>query len=479
MYTIGRKKKTEEVIEEEAAEVVEKPKKRKSKAKKATTTKRKSRAAKKTTEEPKKEPAKKKSSKKKKKKTERPKLAPEVNIGTAGHVDEGKSTLIQLLTGKFPDEHSEELKRGITIRLGYADTDILKCPDCPDPECWTIEDECPNCGSDTEVARRVSFVDAPGHEILMQVMLSGAALMDGALMLIAANNKVPQAQTREHLAALEALGISKIVIVQNKVDLVTADRAKQNYNDPVIPMSALHGANLNILLSAIQHFIPTPDRDLKADMRMMVARSFDINRPGTAPSKLKGGVLGGSLIRGKVKVGDQVVILPGLKKKSGKETQYIPVKTTVESIQIGSLGSVDEAQPGGLLALATQIDPSMARSDNLAGNIVSAVGAEPPIITELTLEVHLFDEVVGTDTHEEVKPISPNEVILLTVGTATTMGTVVRTAKKGRIVFEVKPVIAMNPKSKIALSRRFMKRWRLIGYGEVHDYTESEIEIVG
>jgi len=375
--------------------------------------------------------------------------------------------------------------------LGYADTDILKCPECEDPDCWTIEDVCPNCGADTEIARRVSFVDAPGHEILMNVMLSGAALMDGTLMLIAANNSVPQAQTREHLAALEALGIDKIVIVQNKIDLVTTEQAKQNYKDikaflkgtiaenaPIIPMSALHGANLNILLSAIEHFIPTPKRDLKADMRMMVARSFDINRPGTVPSKLRGGVLGGSLIRGTVKVGDEIVILPGLKKKSGRETKYIPVKTTVESIQIGSLGSVDEAKPGGLLALQTKIDPSMARSDNLAGNIVSAVGAEPPIISEITLETHLFDEVVGADDQEEVKPIGPQETILLTVGTATTMGSVVRIAKKRRIVFKVNPVIAMNPNSKIALSRRFMKRWRLIGYGEVHDYEAIDADIV-
>ena len=428
--------------------------------------------------------------KQKKLKITRSNIPPEINIGTAGHVDEGKSTLIQLLTGKFPDEHSEELKRGITIRLGYADADIMKCNSCDEPDCWTVYDECEKCGTKTEVARKVSFVDAPGHEILMQVMLSGAALMDGALMLIAANNEVPQAQTREHLAALEALGIQKIVVIQNKVDLVTSEQAKQNYMDiksflkgtiaenaPIIPMSALHGANLDVLLSAIQYFIPTPDRKVDEPMRMMVARSFDINRPGTKPSKLKGGVLGGSLITGKLNVGDEVVILPGLKKKKGKDTKFIPVKTKVESIQVGSMGSVDEAQPGGLLALATKIDPAMARSDNLAVNIISAVGAEPPVVNKILLKVNLFKEVVGTDTRDTVKPVINGETLLLTVGTATTVGLVEKIEKKGRIALTLRPQIAMNPRSKIAISRRFQKRWRLIGYGEVDEFNELEINI--
>lgn len=400
--------------------------------------------------------------------------------------------MIKLLTGKFPDEHSEELKRGITIRLGYADCDILKCPNCPDPQCWTIFDECPNCGEDAVLVRRVSFVDAPGHEILMQVMLSGAALMDGVMLVIAANNKVPQAQTREHLAALQALGIEKIVVVQNKVELVSMDEAKQNYQDikeflkgtigenaPVVPMSALHGVNLDVLLSALQRFIPTPDRDKLAPMQMMAARSFDINRPGTLPSKLKGGVLGGSLLQGTAKVGDDIVLLPGLKKRMGKEkTEYIPIKTKIESIQVGSLGLVDTAEPGGLIAIQTQLDPSMARSDNLAGTIVASVGSEPPVVDEIELETHLFDSVVGIETQTDVKPITPNEAILLTVGTATAVGKVKKIAKKGRIIFDINPPIAINQNAKIALSRRFMKRWRLIGYGEISDYKAIEIAIV-
>ena len=158
-------------------------------------------------------------------------IQPVVNIGTIGHVDNGKSTLVQALTGKFPDDHSEELKRGISIRLGYADTEFRKCPKCPEPEAYTIEKTCPKCGSPSELLRRVSFVDCPGHEVLMATLLSGATLMNGAILLVAANSKCPQPQTREHLAAMEILQIPNIIIAQNKIELVSEEEAKRNYKE--------------------------------------------------------------------------------------------------------------------------------------------------------------------------------------------------------------------------------------------------------
>ena len=129
--------------------VEEKIVKRKPRAAKTEEQKRKPRAAKsKVVKKPKKNIKPEKTIEKEKKfKITRSNIPPEINIGTAGHVDEGKSTLIQLLTGKFPDEHSEELKRGITIRLGYADADIMKCGSCDEPDCWTVYDECEKCGA--------------------------------------------------------------------------------------------------------------------------------------------------------------------------------------------------------------------------------------------------------------------------------------------------------------------------------------------
>ena len=147
-------------------------------------------------------------------------MAPEVNIGLVGHVDHGKTTLTERLSGKWTDTHSEELKRGITIRLGYADAVFVKTK-----EGFTSEALAKKAKKDYKILRKVSFVDAPGHESLMATMLAGATLMDGALLLIAANEKCPQPQTREHLMALKIIGIKNVVIVQNKIDLVSEEEA--------------------------------------------------------------------------------------------------------------------------------------------------------------------------------------------------------------------------------------------------------------
>ena len=144
---------------------------------------------------------------------------PCVNIGTSGHVDHGKTSLIQALTGSWTSVHSQELKRGITIRVGYSDAAFYKCKKCEEPLGYSTTPKCNNCGNKSELSRVVSFVDSPGHESLMANMLSGSALMDGALLLVAANEQVPKPQTKEHLLALQTLGIKQIVVLQNKVDL--------------------------------------------------------------------------------------------------------------------------------------------------------------------------------------------------------------------------------------------------------------------
>jgi len=198
---------------------------------------------------------------------------PVINIGMVGHVDHGKTTLLERISGKWTDTHSEELKRGITIRLGYADVTFRKCESCEGAKAYTAKETCPGCNSKTVPLRKVSFVDAPGHESLMATMLAGATIMDGALLLVAANEECPQPQTREHLMALEIIGIKNIVIVQNKIDLVNEEQALKNYeqiknfikgsafeNAPVIPISAQHRVGLDYLIQAIDEIIPTPER---------------------------------------------------------------------------------------------------------------------------------------------------------------------------------------------------------------------------
>ena len=191
-----------------------------------------------------------------------------------GHVDHGKTTLVKSLSGVWTDQHSEEVKRGISIRLGYADATFRKCPNCPEPDAYTVEEKCPHCGTESEVLRTVSFVDSPGHETLMATMLCGAAIMDGAVLVISANEPCPQPQTKEHLMALNITGIDRIVIVQNKIDLMTREQVMEHYqqikdfvkgtvaeNAPIVPISAQQNINIDMVIEAIEKTIPTPPRN--------------------------------------------------------------------------------------------------------------------------------------------------------------------------------------------------------------------------
>jgi len=402
---------------------------------------------------------------------------PEVNIGLVGHVDHGKTTLVQALSGSWTDQHSEEMKRGISIRLGYADATFRYCPDMDEPECYTVEEECPN-GNESEVLRTVSFVDAPGHETLMATMLSGAALMDGAVLVVSATEDVPQAQTEEHLMALDIIGIDNIVIAQNKVDLVNRDRAVDHYNQitefvsgtvaedaPIVPVSAGQNVNMDLLIGAIEETIPTPDRSNADDPRMFVARSFDINRPGTTWDSLSGGVIGGSLVDGKLSVDDEIQLRPGRQVDEGGKTEWRSLETTVRSLQAGS-ASVDEVTPGGLIGVGTGLDPSLTKGDALAGQVAGKPGTLPPTREAFEMEVDLLDRVVGEDG--SVDEISTGEPLMLTVGTATTVGAVT-SARSGECEVKLKRPVCAADGAKIAINRRVGARWRLIGVGTLRD----------
>jgi len=398
---------------------------------------------------------------------------PEVNIGLVGHVDHGKTTLVEALSGQWTDQHSEEMKRGISIRLGYADATFRECPDLDAPERYTVAEECPD-GSESEPLRTVSFVDAPGHETLMATMLSGAAMMDGAVLLVAANEPVPQAQTAEHLMALDIIGIENIVVAQNKIDLVDADRARENYEEiaefvegtvaedaPVVPISAGQEVNMDLLVQAVQDSISTPERDPDADPRMQVARSFDINRPGTEFEELTGGVLGGSLVQGRLAVGDEVELRPGREVEEGGRSEYRPITTTVRSIQSGG-SLLDEVGPGGLLGVGTGLDPAMTKGDALAGQVAGPPGTLPPTWDGFEMEVELLDRLVGSD--DDIEPVNTGEPLMLTVGTATTVGAVA-SAREGDAEVNLKRPVCAEAGAKIAVNRRVGTRWRLIGVG--------------
>lgn len=400
---------------------------------------------------------------------------PEVNIGLVGHVDHGKTTLVQALSGSWTDQHSEEMKRGISIRLGYADATFRRCPGVSEPECFTVEETCPD-GSESEILRTVSFVDAPGHETLMATMLSGASIMDGAVLVVSATEDVPQPQTEEHLMALDIIGIENVVIAQNKVDLVERDRIEQNYEQirefvsgtvaedaPIVPISAQQEVNIDFLIGAIEDEIPTPERDPDADPRMHVARSFDINRPGTTWEDLTGGVIGGSLVSGHLEVGDELEVRPGREVEEGGQSSWQPIRTEIRSIQAGGEG-VERAVPGGLLGLGTGLDPSLTKGDALAGQVAGIPGTLPPTWDSFTMDVDLLARVVGSEAGDSIEEISTGEPLMMTIGTATTVGAVTSARERECEVSLKRPVCAKRG-AQIAINRRVGTRWRLIGIG--------------
>ncbi len=406
-----------------------------------------------------------------------PSAQPEVNIGLVGHVDHGKTTLTESLTGKWTDTHSEEIRRGITIRLGYADAAFYKCGSCPEPDAYSTSSTCSVCGAKAVFLRKVSFVDAPGHESLMATMLSGAAIMDGALLLIAANEPCPQPQSREHLTALEIIGVKSIVIVQNKVDLVSMEEVMKNYaeikefvkgtpfeDSPIVPVSAQHKVNVDALIAAIQEKILTPKRDSEKSPIMFVARSFDVNRPGGNPLEMSGGVLGGAIREGVLKSGDMIEIRPGRRiEKSGK-VLWQPISTKIVDLHTGS-EKVSVVGPGGSIGIMTTLDPSIVKADALTGSVVG-VRDLPPVWNELKLGIKLLERVVGAKDKLVVDPIKLGESLMLNVNSAATLG-VVSEVQKGAVRCVLKLPVCAEPGSRVTISRMIGTRWRLIGYGEI------------
>lgn len=384
------------------------------------------------------------------------------------------TTTVQSITGVWASAHSEELKRGITIKVGYADAAFYRCSQDHGAGVYSTSPKCPIDGRKTTFLRAVSFVDTPGHESLMTNMLAGAFLMDGALLVIAANEPVPKPQTREHLQALQMLGMKRIVIAQNKIDLVTDAEAKKNYSQiekfvqgtvakdaPIVPISAQQRLNIDALIEAIEEVIPTPKRDADANPLMYVVRSFDVNRPGAEIPGLSGGVLGGSLTRGELRVGEEIELRPGMiDERSGK---FVPVITRVSSLQTGA-GVADKVGPGGLVAVGTHLDPTYTKGDQMVGSVIGKPGTLPETLEHVTLDVTLLETAVGSAELVKVDKVRLGETVRLNLGTASTLA-VATSVRGGVMEMDLKKPVSIEVGMRAAMSRRIAERWRLIGSG--------------
>lgn len=383
-----------------------------------------------------------------------------INVIISGHIDHGKTTLLYKLSGKWTDTHSEELKRGITIKLGYADVTISKDND------YNIQ------GKGTP-QRYVTFIDAPGHEMLMATMLSGAAIVDAAILVVAANEGI-KPQTREHLMALQAKDIKNVIIVQNKIDLVTKEKAIENYNNirkefkgtiaenaPIIPVSSQQEINIEKIYEALCG-VKVPERSASDKPLFLIARSFDINKPGTKPKDLHGAVIGGTVKKGVLKVGDTIELKPGIMIKEANQIKYKTIKTKISSLFKGS-NKVKEITPGGNAAIETELDMSIGKTDSLSGCVASLENVLPEITNKIIIKHHLFKEYVGGIP---IPALKPGETLMLSINTSVTVGNIIKLSKDEAELSLKIPIVPFK-NDKVGIARNINNHWRLIGHGEI------------
>ncbi|CRK13606.1 hypothetical protein BN1723_010101 [Verticillium longisporum] len=333
------------------------------------------------------------------------------------------------------------------------------------------------------ISAQLNFVDCPGHDILMSTMLSGAAVMDAALLLIAGNETCPQPQTSEHLAAIEIMKLDKIIILQNKVDLMRPEAAQQHYQSilkfirgtvagksPVIPISAQLKFNIDAALESIVNTIPVPVRDFTMDPHMIVIRSFDVNKPGAEIDELKGGVAGGSILHGVLKLGDEIEIRPGIVTRDEKGAlKCTPIFSRIVTLN-SEFNELKYAVPGGLIGVGTRIDPTLCRADRLVGFVLGLKGRLPEIYSEIEINFYLLKRLLGVRTADgkqaKVAKLAKNEVIMVNIGSTSTGAKVAAIRNDAAKLILTSPACT-NIGEKVALSRRIEKHWRLIGWATI------------
>ncbi len=213
-------------------------------------------------------------------------------------------------------------------------------------------------------------------------------------------------------------------------------------------MSAQQGVGLEFLLEELVKIEKPKYPD--GDFLFLIARSFDANKPGVSPEGLAGGVIGGSVVRGKLKKGDEVIIKP-----VSVNDKYVELKTKIKKIKRGD-SEVEEADCGGLVALETSLDPNMARSDKLVGCVVGTKTL-PETINELETEYKLF---AGYE-------LKTGDILLATSGNCRSTGKIV-SINPEKLKVELKLPICADKGSKVSYSKLVEGKWHLVGWGNIN-----------
>lgn len=239
----------------------------------------------------------------------------------------------------------------------------------------------------------------------------------------------------------------------------------------MIPISAQLKHNIDVVCEYIVNRIPVPIRDFTSSPRLIVIRSFDVNKPGTEVDDLKGGVAGGSIIQGVLRVGDEIEVRPGIVAKDADgNVKCVPIFSKIISL-FAERNDLQFAVPGGLIGVGTKIDPTLCRGDRLVGQVLGEVGKLPDIFTELEVNFFLLRRLLGVKAdgdgkQSRVTKLSKGETLMVNIGSTSTGGRVIAVKKDLAKIVLISPVCTMEGE-KIALSRRVEKHWRLIGWGQI------------
>ena len=312
-------------------------------------------------------------------------MQPIVNIGMLGSVSDGKSTTVRSLSGVSTQRHSSEMKRNITIKPGYANMKIYK-----DEDGYNVKES----GS---IVHHVSFIDCPGHYQLIVTMMSNIRLMDGIILVVSAAEPIEKKpQLLQHIAAIKLSKIKNVIVLLNKLDLVSKKVAMERYSSLVevlnkndieprriIPVCMNHMIGVDMVLESIMEFMPPTEKNVDVEPLFMISRSFDVNHPHTYYTDIVGGVVGGSMLRGQFKVGDEIEICPGIVSNNNGILEWNPHHTIISSLKSDTI-ELTNVLPGGLIGIGTDIDPYYCKNDGMAGQMVGLKGKMPPTILTLT-----------------------------------------------------------------------------------------------
>ena len=313
---------------------------------------------------------------------------PIINIGMLGSVSDGKSTTVHSLTGIKTQRHSDEMKRNITIKPGYANMKIYQSEDGE----YSTE-------GNGELVHHVSFIDCPGHYQLIVTMMSCIKLMDGIILVVSAAEDISKKpQLIQHIMAIKMSGIKNVIVLLNKLDLVKKTVAIERYKklceelnkyqiEPkaIIPVCMNHKIGVqNVLKNIMMYMGPNINRQNENPI-FMISRSFDINRVNIKYDDINGGVIGGSLIGGNFKIGDEIEILPGIiSKKPTGELYNKPHYTKIISLK-SETTELESITSGGVIGIGTDVDPFYCKNDNMIGMIAGLKGTLPPVYYEITM----------------------------------------------------------------------------------------------